>query len=616
MSYAYDPIEEERRKKEQSDQQQLGGESSVVSGNAPTSGQSSQNNKGSGQYVNLKNYLDTNKNQFATDLAQKTEQDFSNAQDSQAKAKEDFQSESDKGTTKLDQNNIDFVTKNPYAASLGYNQSNIGSYSQSNQNTATTQNQNTTNQTPEEINRFISQRDAIYGGPQQFAGTDYYNRAYSDLNKAKQTAQAFQSDAGRKALLDKYYGSGNNRSDYSQGQQNLDMLLFGSDPGAKNAMLEQQKRAQDLTTGFADLESELNNYSRQNALQTMAARNAARSAIGIDDSGGFTGSGPIQQILDATQKRSKELSTKYPEFVNDVTSALFNKDISKLDEETKNRLNLQDVYSLYNLDPSSSKYLSFARPEDVTQSGVTTQDELNALASLSNLAGINQQWIDPSMAGKTSNGLFNYNTDLFKQDLAAAKQNFENQRKNLYFLNYDSAGNSYIDDPDDIIALWNRSLQYDPNQPYADKRRSGMTKFFNDYIYNMEKNAGARDVLKAGRQNELMDLSDDLKADILRSYIDPFANSATFSVPNFANNGLYGRTFTQNPSWQRPEQVKGGINDYIALENAQSARGLSDYQYLKDLLKQQGKSGSDFGLPNISDEEIIDKYKKGQPVWA
>ena len=83
------------------------------------------------------------------------------------------------------------------------------------------------------------------------------------------------------------------------------MLLFGSDPNAKNAILEQTKKAQDVSKNFQSLQEELNNYAKQNALKTAEARKAARSAIGIDDSGGFTGGGPIQQILDATQKKNQ-----------------------------------------------------------------------------------------------------------------------------------------------------------------------------------------------------------------------------------------------------------------------------------------------------------------------
>lgn len=647
MSYAYDPIEEERRKQQQQDSQQIGGESSVVSGNQPTSGQSVGNSKGSGQYVNLQNYLNTNKNPFASDLSQKVGQDITNAQNAQVAAKNEFQKASDQGTTNLDQANIDFVTKNPYAATSGYTQNNISSFNPApvapKQASQTTASQTTnppltvgpvtqqpsgpiniykgstptssTTTTPtlqtaqaqqptqssstaspfvpnyDEVNKFKAQRDAKYLGPQQFTNSSYYEPANAALNQVMQTTQALQSDSGRKSLLQKYYGTNNNRYDYNQGQQNLDMLLFGADPNAKNAIIQQTKNAQDTSNRFASLQDELNNYAKQNALKTQAARTAARGAIGIDENGGFTGQGPIQQILDATKQRSSALAKQYPTLVNDITSALFNKDISKLDQATKDKLNLQDVYSLYNLDPSNSKYLSFVKPEDITQSGVTTQDELNRLSSLSDLAGINQQWIDPSMAGKASDGLYNYNSDLFKKDLAGAKQNFLNDRRNLTTTG-DAVAVGRPDlskDIDDVFAAYNK-IPSGATQLYYDRQ-----KMLADQILNFEKSKGARDVFKAGRAEELPDIPKEVIDDALRGYIDPGflyntplrQNINAFSQRQIASDlkDQYNNFISQNPgTMSRQGFTINNTTNFADYEKNQENRGMQDYQRLLDLM--------------------------------
>lgn len=708
MSYAYDPLEEEKRKNQDQEDQMLGGGSGSVLSGQTQAPQSQGNKKGSGQYVNLQNYLNDSNKSLGLDIANRLGQDVQSAQAEQDKAKTDFTQAVDKGTVKKDQSNIDFVISNPYAAKQGYDAESLADYQkQATQGSQTTQQeqkipqarinppketdysnlifgkqgtsttpsvstgrptetntsnlifgkQSTTNPSvatsttpqvstmapsssqpliggyykaapevsaptqtytslsrigdPTQYNKFIAQRDAAYGGPYANQDQDYFSNALSKTQAAQEYGRNLTTEQGKKAALQKYYGGQAARPDYTQGQQNLDMYLGFASPEAKQALAEKQAEASKLGDRFSGLQNELNAY-RQSAIdQTKAARQAARQAIGIDDTGALTESGPIQALLNATKNRATDLSKNYPQMIGQITGALQNKDISGLSKEIRDQLNLDDVYSLYNTNPGDSKYFTTTDPKNISQSGVTTQEELDRLQALAGLAGINQQWIDPSVAGKNNGSMWKFDSDAYKSDLAKARQNFENKRRELSVG--EQAERPYLMDFDDWLGWNNRFLQNDPGR---EGWRNNSKKYAEDYIINFEKGLGARDVLKAGRQNELMDLSDDLKNDILRGYITPGWQGGG-GVPALPGGSpVYGKIFVSNPLNQF--ETRGDKNAFLNNEDLQSKRGLADYNYLIDELRKQGKTKSDVGggLPSISDDELIDKYKRGQLIWA
>ncbi|NDD55650.1 hypothetical protein EBZ39_17590, partial [bacterium] len=354
MSYAYDPLEDERRKKESQEEQSLGGGSgSVISGQNQAPQQQS-GNKGSGQFVNLQNYLnDSNKN-LGLDIANRLGQDVSAAEEEQDKAKTSFTQAVDSGTTKKDESNINFVTSNPFAAQQGYNQESLakkmaeqttqrpsqqtaqqtqqpsGSLSTmglrvgpvlpgktspviskdtissaTTQQTPTAQTQQVTQTKnpfldkigdPIEFQRFIAQRDAMYKGPQATEDENFYGGAREKTRQAQEYGSALGTEQGKKAALQKYYGAETGRPDYSQGQRNLDMYLGFSSPEAKQALAAQQEKARSLGDRFSGIQSELNNYRSQGIANTQAARRAARDAIGIDDSGNLIESGAVNNF--------------------------------------------------------------------------------------------------------------------------------------------------------------------------------------------------------------------------------------------------------------------------------------------------------------------------------
>ena len=691
MSYAYDPLEEEQRKRQDQEDQSLGGGTGSVLSGQNQSAQPQTNKKGSGQFVNLQNYLnDSNKN-LGLDIANRLGQDVASAQEEQDKAKTNFTQAVDKGATKKDQSNLDFVTSNPYAAQQGYNQDTLKQYSQQPtkqveipaggtvqdislssgkigvgpvkqtpvsksapliggyyQSAPATAIQSSAYSPlakkgdPVEFQKFIAQRDAMYKGPQESEDENFYSSAREKTRNAQEYGTNLATEQGKKAALQKYYGTQAVRPDYSQGQQNLDMYLGFSSPEAKQALAAQQEKARSLGDRFSGIQSELNNYRKQGISDTQAARKAARAAIGIDESGGFLGLGPIQELLNATKNRANQFSAQYKDILPKLTKALNDKDLTGLDSDTINKLNLNDVYSLYNLNPGDSKYLSFVDPSTVTQSGVTTQEEFDRLQALSGLAGIDQNWINQNQVGTSSNQPWSFDSNKFKEDLAAKRADYEKQRKQLKFnANTFSQSNDTANrDIDDVIALGNARSGFDYLKSDRDSAIAS--------LLNFENAGGARQVLKSGRQNEQMDLPEDIKNDILRGYINPdlmywapqrqlinafTQRSLARDLQPGGYGGLYGELYNTYANRKVSDIAKLGTRDdyftyfspdqFDSKESYQSGRGLNDYQKLLDFMKGPSWTPSAteqerryaVGLPTISEDQLIKNYLQGKLTY-
>lgn len=500
------------------------------------------------------------------------------------------------------------------------------------------------------VSKFKAQRDAVYGGPTENTQESFFQPARRATSEASELGRIAGSEQGNRALLKKYYQG--DRPDYTEGQLNLDSLLARDDQGAKQAILDQQGRAAQLGSKFSNLQGQLGAYRDQRTQDTQDARNAARGAIGIGDQGGFLGTGPIQNILDATNKRSKESTDQYQADVPLLRGALRGKDISGLSDAYKTKLGLGDVGSLYNIDPSRDEYLKFSDPANLTQSGVATQDELNNLNALSDLGDLNQQWLDPSQTGKGSGDVWNYDTGKFKSDLAGKRADYEKGRKGLQFVGSgaDSIGmESSTQDIDDLLAHYQR---IGSNQPFGTAgpgkigTRMGKSDRANKLNYEnyqslinelmrFENQGGARQLLKGSNVNQ-MDLSEDQKNDLLRGWISPsdmYGKVDNSKINDLSN--LYSNEYVTSDANRQMGGRFRGRKEAAGIEEQQSARGLQDYNALQAMMGDTpggvtgdygrfgvGYGGKASGLPtNIpgvgtQEERLIDDYRRGNFAYG
>lgn len=205
MAYTFDFLNEEEKKKQQGDSMQpqqtasVGG-GTVVSGGAGAQGAPQQ--KGSGSFVNLQQYLNANKQQgqqLAQNTTGKVTGEAQQAKDQVTNNENIFNQQVQAGTTQADEAFNKNVVDN---ATEIFNNPDKGQDKQ----------------------RVSDVLGATYKGPEQRDTLDDTAKAQA----AQQKVEALQNEGGRKSLLQDYY----KRPDYTQGQVGLDNLLFGGSQGA------------------------------------------------------------------------------------------------------------------------------------------------------------------------------------------------------------------------------------------------------------------------------------------------------------------------------------------------------------------------------------------------
>lgn len=320
--------------------QQPSSTSEQVISSAPSSVQSStqQQQKGaatqSGSFKNLQDYLRANADQnFGGQVAGKIDERINTARESQNQASNQFKSEVDQNTVKYNSDLVNRAIGDPYH--FLYNQ-------KPKQNPVTAQpaqqpqqQQQPTVDVPKgsvppaqkeyvntavkpkdpnvapvvapsaaatgdfssrdvnfgNLQEFLKQRDASYGGPKSLSDrAELYDSAYSKTDQAKKTADLSKSEAGRFALLDEFYA----RPDYSKGQKSLDNLLVQNDPTARAAFKSSREKANQTSTDFETLKQLLGDYATSGESQTKETRSKTRQQLGIDDTGNLVqGAGAI-----------------------------------------------------------------------------------------------------------------------------------------------------------------------------------------------------------------------------------------------------------------------------------------------------------------------------------
>lgn len=246
--------EEEALNKEGQEQQgtPLGAESGIITGDEQKQNQGATN--GTGNYTNLQSYLDQNKQaNFGEKFSNTLGDTIKSAEQGQKATEQSFKDKVNQSTILEDKNVTEAAANAPRTIVNDQNK----------------------------LAQFRRQQNARYAGPTQLSDEQtLYNQAYSPTNKAVSEAGEAQTEGGKKALLNQYYGAGAGRYDYTSGQSNLDRVLLGMDPNTRSLLEQQKDRAEKAQNSFGMLQSSLNDYAKEKKGVTNEARENTNNALG------------------------------------------------------------------------------------------------------------------------------------------------------------------------------------------------------------------------------------------------------------------------------------------------------------------------------------------------
>ena len=199
-------------------------------------------------YQDLNAYLDANSGSgFGQQFVGNVNNDVNAAQTAQTQGANLFKGAADAGVVNQDPNAVNAAINDPYAVS----------------------------QDPTQTAAFQSQLNATYNGPQSYSDDQAaYQTAYGATQKAEDTAQAAQTEGGRFALLNNYFGTPN----YNQGQMSLDNLLIQADPTTAQGIQQAKQNADQSLVSFQNQAAPLQQYAAQDNATTQATANAAQTA--------------------------------------------------------------------------------------------------------------------------------------------------------------------------------------------------------------------------------------------------------------------------------------------------------------------------------------------------
>jgi hypothetical protein len=326
MAYEYKFDEDEEKNQQQDAERQLGTESAIVS---KATGPVQDSEKGSGQYTNLQTYLDANKDTgFAGRFSGKVGETVTQAEQAQSDVGSQFKQRADSSYV-------------PYDEQLTQKAINAPKDVLSNQ---------------QEFERFKKQRDASYTGPKNLVDEpELFTGAQQKVQKAQTEAGLTDTERGRRALLDQYFGSGAGRYDYTKGQQDLDELLVRLDPESKQRLTQVRQKAEPLAGQYEALKNQLSQYAANRAGETSEAKRRTRAALGITDSGELAGSGAIQQtrgqIESTYNKAIADRNAKLNSYKNQLSSGI-------IDRSLGNQYGLMSALSSKGL-PGGSSFRSY-----------------------------------------------------------------------------------------------------------------------------------------------------------------------------------------------------------------------------------------------------------------
>ena len=390
MPFAFDLLDEQQKKAQQQQQGEgapamTGGGLSFGAGSPQAQPQQEKGTQKQGSgFVGLDQYMNANKgNKFGNQFTGKVQGSVDAAKQTLNQNADAFSNASNQGATKW--NDVKDQVKG-IVDSAG---------------------DSTTKDDASKVQGFAN---AKYQGPENFLGTAYGTQAQGGVQKAAQQAKALQSEGGRFALLDQYFG----RPQYNQGQKSLDNLLVQSAPGVAARAQNIGTQAKQISAQAAQKNQELDNLAAANKQATADA---------------------AQQTVNYLNQAKTDFDTGLNSRYNDykTSTQAYNdarrNDLSDdaLDADTMSLLGLKEGDSLYNTNLSS--YLKDSPMASLGQFA-SDQDYAKYMA-LSQLAGEDPtllQAADRANAGTGAGmGKLSFDQNRFGMDRQDAETSYTTQ---------------------------------------------------------------------------------------------------------------------------------------------------------------------------------------------
>ncbi len=391
MPYSLDLLDEEQKKKQQdaastgSAPAMTGGGQSFGSGAPQTQGPGAAkgtNQQGSG-FVNLDKYLAANKsNNFGQQFTGNVQGTVNAGKDALTQGAQQFTDASNQGATH-------------WGDVQGQAQGIVAGAGDS-----TTQ---------ADKDKIKSLQSVQYQGPDSFLGTSEGSKAAGASAKAQQEAKAFQSEGGRFALLDQYYG----RPKYSTGEKTLDNALVQSTPGVAARAQNIGTQANQLVANGAKTSQDLGNVAAANRADTQATATNTRDLVGS-----------------ALKGFGTDLESRYGDW---KTGAAANHDTlasdisdDDLDENSLGAYGLTSGQNLYDID--LSKYLG--NPAQASLGQFASDQDYAKYKALGELAGEDGTLLDQSnrgQAGSAGSGSSSVDKDRLRTDLGARETAYKQE---------------------------------------------------------------------------------------------------------------------------------------------------------------------------------------------
>lgn len=387
MPFTFDLLDQQKKKQQDPNAPQgapamTGGGLSFGGGaGAPTTAQPKQQGaqkQGSG-FVGLDKYMTANQgNNFGQQFTGKVENQVNQGQQALQQGAQSFTNASNQGAVKDASKAKDIITN----AGDGLAQGDIDTV----KNTA----------------------NARYQGPENFLSTDWGQQAQGNVQKAASQGKALQSEGGRFALLDQYYG----RPQYSQGQKSLDNLLVQNDKRTAARSQALGGQAQKLSSDADDQNMQLDNLASQNKSVTAQTAKDTRDYLGQAKTGFQT-----------------DLQKRYDDYLSDTRAynSARSSDLGddNLDSSTLGMTGLKEGDNLYGL--NLSDYIQNS-PEASRGQFASDKDYARYLA-LSKLSGENPTLLNPSDRSKAGSGAsmgrMGYDSGGLSGELSSRKKEYQ-----------------------------------------------------------------------------------------------------------------------------------------------------------------------------------------------
>jgi len=312
----------------------------------------------SGSYTNLRSYLDANKGagkQMAEQVSSGIQEQVGKTQEQLGNVQSQFQQNVQQGGVNQNQQMLDQLRTDP---------------TQVNQQD------------------FSRLRDATYQGPQSFGANQQpsYQQVQQDMGQIQQQADATQTGAGQRALLQDQYG----RPSYGSGEQRLDQLFLQAPGESRQTFADLREQVGGLAPQLQQMQEQGTQDIAARQAETQATREGARTAIGGASTDYAT---QVRDALAARQAQRPEAQAALEARISG--GQLTPEDYAAMGLETGTRTynmmqNPEGMISNSTFDPTKAiSQDEFARSQALAQLG--GQDTILPFQSSAELAGTQAQ---------------------------------------------------------------------------------------------------------------------------------------------------------------------------------------------------------------------------------